>query len=101
MRELTKDTVRQLISEILVYDRNRVEIHFKCKDEWENLLESTRIDLLQKKFYFFNIINLTQGGLKAMEELKNLEEERRQQEACPDIFRRCQKAQPVMRCACF
>jgi len=50
MRELTKDTVRQLISEILVYDRNRVEIHFKCKDEWENLLESTRIDLLQKKF---------------------------------------------------
>lgn len=51
MRELTKDTVRQLISEILVYDRNRVEIHFKCKDEWENLLESTRIDLLQKNFY--------------------------------------------------
>lgn len=50
MTELTKDTVRQLISEILVYDRNRVEIHFKCKDEWENLLESTRIDLLQKKF---------------------------------------------------
>ena len=41
---------RQLISEILVYDRNRVEIHFKFKDEWENLLETTRIDLLQKKF---------------------------------------------------
>lgn len=50
MTELTKDTVRQLISEILVYDRNRVEIHFKFKDEWENLLETTGIDLLQKKF---------------------------------------------------
>lgn len=57
MRELTKDTVRQLISEILVYDRNMVEIHFKCKDEWENLLESTRIDLLQKNFNF--LISLT------------------------------------------
>ena len=50
MRELTKDTVRQLISEILVYDRKRVEIHFKFKDEWGNLLETTGIDLLQKIF---------------------------------------------------
>ena len=50
MRELTKDTAMQLISEILVYDRKRVEIHFKFKDEWENLLETTGIDLLQKKF---------------------------------------------------
>ncbi len=53
MRELTKDTAMQLISEILVYDRKRVEIHFKFKDEWENLLETTGIDLLQKNFNFF------------------------------------------------
>ena len=53
MRELTKDTAMRLISEILVYDRKRVEIHFKFKYEWENLLETTGIDLLQKNFNFF------------------------------------------------
>lgn len=39
MRELTKDTAMQLISEILVYDRKRVEIHFKFKDEWEKIFQ--------------------------------------------------------------
>lgn len=39
MKKLTKETVRQLVSAIYVYEDNRVEIVFRFKDEMEKLME--------------------------------------------------------------
>lgn len=39
MKKLTKETVRQLVSAIYVYEDNRVEIVFRFKDEIEKLME--------------------------------------------------------------
>lgn len=41
--ELTRDIVEQLISDIYVYDNNRVEIKFKFADKLKNLLNSTEL----------------------------------------------------------
>ena len=40
--ELTREMVEQLISKIYVYGRNRVEIIFNFRDEWEVLVKSTK-----------------------------------------------------------
>lgn len=40
--ELTREMMEQLISKIYVYGRNRVEIIFNYRDEWEVLVKSTK-----------------------------------------------------------
>ena len=47
--ELTREMIRQLVSEIYIYDDNRLEIIFKFEDELKKAMEMAGFDTDRKK----------------------------------------------------